>query len=242
MQWTGCVLGLALVLVGCAPQDLTVARSASLVTSTERVAALRSRLAARPDDPDVLKALGAENLRQGQWQAAAGAYHEALLVAPADRDATLGYGRALLGGGRYGAARAHGEAALAARRDREALILTGAALAAEGRAAEGAAHLAAARAAAPRDLAARTNLALALALAGDPSAYDVMREVAFAPDADPRHRRNLVVVGGMLGLDARARSDAAALGIRGRELAGILEIGRRARSEGARAFGVATAI
>lgn len=239
MRWMRCVLGLALAATGCVSQDGTVARSLSLTTSTERVATLRSRLAARPDDPDLLRDLGAEHLRQGQWQAAEGAYREALLVVPGDRAATLGYGRALLGGGRYAAARAHGEVALTIQRDREALVLTGIALAAEGRASEGAAYLTAARTAAPRDLAVRANLALALALAGDASAYDLIREAAFAPDADARHRRNLVLVGGMLGLDARARVDAAALGIGGGELSGILEIGRRARREGARAFGVA---
>lgn len=242
MRMAGIVPVLALLLAGCAPGGSDLGGTVSFATPGERVAALNARLAQRPNDPGLLSDIGAEHARAGRWDAAAGAYREALLVDPGRREANLGYGRALIGGGRYDAASAHALAAVEARRDREALLLAGVALTAQGRVQEGVARLAAARAADPRDLTARTNLALALALARDGRAYGLMREVAFAPDADPRHRRNLILVAGMLGLDAQARADAPALGISGSEAASILALGRRARTEGARAFGVASAI
>ena len=250
-QWIGglmrrigiAVALLALLVGGCAEQETRLAReSMGLVSSADRVAQLKAQLAARPNDARLLRAIGVEYARQARWTESAGAYREALLVAPSDRAAVLGYGRALVGGRNFAAARDAGLAALAGRRDREALMLAGVALAAERRTQDARTLLAEALALAPRDLAARTNLALALALAGDASAYGQMHMVAFAPDADLRHRRNLVLIGGILGLEDRARADGATLGIGAEEASAILAIGRRARTEGASAFGVAAVI
>ena len=234
---------LALIVAGCAEQNALLDReSMGLVSSADRVAQLKAQLAANPNDAALLRAIGVEYARQARWTESAGAYREALLVAPSDRAAVLGYGRALMGGRDFAAAREAGLAALRSRRDREALMLAGVALAAERRTQDSRTLLSEALALAPRDLAVRTNLALAAALAGDPTAYGEMRTVAFAPDADLRHRRNLVLVGGILGFEDQARAEAPTLGIGAEEAAAILAIGRRARSEGAAAFGVAAAI
>ena len=232
----------ALLLAGCGAQDGFRGEGLSLVSSTDRVAELRGQLAARPNDVRLLRSIGDEYARLARWSESAGAYREALLVAPGDREAALGYGRALVGGRSFAAASRYGLSALESRRDREALMLAGVALAAERRTADAEALLTEALALRPRDLAVRTNLAITQALAGDPNGYGQMRSTAYAPDADVRHRRNLVLVAGILGLDAQGRSDGRAFGLPEQEISAILAIGRQARTQGASAFGVASSL
>ena len=63
---------------------------------------------------------------------------------------------------------------------------------------------------APDDLDIRTNQALAAALADDgDAAVTTMREIAHSPVAEPRHRRDFVVVLGMTGHRAEAETDTA---------------------------------
>ena len=67
----------------------------------------------------------------------------------------------------------------------------------------------AASALAPDDLDIRTNLALAAALEGqETKAIDVARSVVSSPGAPPRHRRNLMIVYGLLGLVDEGRAAA----------------------------------
>jgi Flp pilus assembly protein TadD len=67
----------------------------------------------------------------------------------------------------------------------------------------------AASALAPDDLDIRTNLALAAALEGqETKAIDVARSVVASPGAQPRHRRNLMIVYGLLGLVDEGRATA----------------------------------
>ena len=93
---------------------------------------------------------------------------------------------------------------------------------------------------APRDLDVRSNLALVAALQGDATAYAIGRAVAFAPDAEYSHIRNMVLVGGITGNDASARNDAERRGLDPAEIGDILAVGRRARTQGMRAFTVLT--
>ena len=67
----------------------------------------------------------------------------------------------------------------------------------------------AASALAPDDLDIRTNLALAAALEGQENkAIDVARSVVTSPGAQARHRRNLMIVYGLLGLVDEGRAAA----------------------------------
>lgn len=237
--WLGrplAVGGLALVLAACTPQEFG-RQAGPGTTSDERIASLRSQLASRPEDTRLLNDIGAEYARQGSWQQAAGAFREALIVDPRNAEALLGFSGAQSALGGYDVALAHAERAGGGL---EALNLRGIALNGLGRRGEAIALFEAAFAAAPRDLDLRNNLALSLALGGRPEAYAVARGVAYAPEADVRHRRNFFLVAAILGLEGNAIVEGASLGVDAATVAEITAIGQRARAEGMGAFGVAT--
>ncbi len=226
------------LLAGCG--DRPFGRSVGpATTSDERIAELRGTLARQPESIAALTGIGREYARQARWPEAAGAYREALIVDPGNRDALLGFSAATSALGDYGTALTHAERAVAARPDLPALTLAGVALSGQGRQAEARATFERALAERPRDLDVRNNLAITMALAGDPAAVPTARGVAFAPDADVRHRRNYLMVAAIAGQEAVVRGDAARLGITEAAMAEIFEIGRRARSSGVAAFGVA---
>lgn len=233
------ILVLLLAIAGCASEPF--GRGVGLATtSDERIALLRGQVATNSNDLDALSDLGREYARQGQWERAAGAYREALIVNGGYRPALMGFSAAQSALGNYDVALAHADRAAGGRAQTDALILRGVALAGQRRMADARAVFDAAGRAAPRDLDVRNNLALSQALAGDPVGYTVMRNVAFAPNADLRHRRNLFLVAAILGMEGNAMAEAAALGIGKGEADTIFAIGRRARGQGMQAFGLAT--
>lgn len=229
--------GVCALVVGCAEDGRLATGGAP--RAEDRLALLETRLARNPRDVATLNAIGHEYARLGRWSRSAGAHREALILAPADRAAMMGFGGAQVGLADYAGAMEQGRRAMAGGADTPAMLLVSAAMAGGGRHAEARALIDRAMAADPADLDARNNLGLTLALAGDASAVAVTRAVAFAPTADLRHRRNHVMVAAMLGREGEARADAARLGIDGGVAEAVIALGRRARSEGARAFGVA---
>ena len=210
-----------------------------LSTSNSKIASLTQDLKKRPNDVGTLRNLGQEYAGIGRWHESLGAYREALILNQKDREAVLGFARAQIATGDYAGALRHAELALASKADARALLLKGGALVGLNRLSEARVVLRQAVDMNPRDLDLRSDLALAEAMAKDPSAYGLARSAAFAPDADIRHMRNLVLVGGILGVTAEATRDAGLLGIPPEEAKAIIAIGTRARNEGMRAFGVA---
>ncbi len=235
-----------LLLLGCAAPgggfDSDRTGRALLASSVpeSRIAYYNAAIARNSSDAEALRGLGREYARQAAWQSSAGAYREALIVNAGDVDALLGFGRAQIALGDAPGAYRSAAAALERRETLPALVLAGVALDMAGNRPEARAHYERALAKDRRDLDVRNNIALTMALSGDPGAHAAMTTVAFAPDADGRHRRNLVLVSAILGLDAQAAADASRLGLGAAERDAIVAIGRRARSNGAQAMGLAS--
>lgn len=226
------------LVVGCAETGGPGA-GPGVTRAEDRLALLETRLRRAPRDVGTLNAIGHEYARMGRWSLSAGAHREALLLAPSDRAAMMGFGGAQIGLADYAGGMEQGRRAMAGGADMPAMLLASAAMAGGGRHGEARALIDRAMAADPAHLDMRNNLGLTLALAGDASAVSVTRAVAFAPTADLRHRRNHVMVAAMMGQEAQARADATRLGIDAGVAEAVIAMGRRARSEGARAFGVA---
>lgn len=207
-------------------------------TSDQRVASFRADLAKRPDDVKALVGIGEEYARRSSWAKASGAYREALIVNATNRDALIGYASAEAALGQYGTSLSHAQSAIAQKGDVRALMAAATALNGQKRHNEAKALLNQALTQSPRDLDVRNNLALTLALAKDPAAYTLQRSVAFAPDSDFRHHRNFYLVAAILGREAAAKRDGAALGVSNAEIKSISAIGRKARAQGMAAFGV----
>src|SRR5262249_18548402 len=80
------------------------------------------------------------------------------------------------------------------------------------------------RALAPDDLDIATNLALAAALGDDAAKAEALaREIAQSPSAEPRHRRNLVIVFGMIGRSSDEARSVAPSDLSSRELGVLLK-------------------
>lgn len=207
-------------------------------TAVERVVELRRDLRGNPADVATLNKLGDLYADQGMWAESMGAFREALIIAPDNRNLLLGYGRGQLALGDFGGALA--TAQRAGTQDVRGMLLKSGGLAGAGRLPEARATLETARKMAPRDLDVRSNLALVAALQGDGAAYGIARAAAFAPDAEFSHIRNLVLVGGITGNDGAAREDGERRGLDPAEIGGILSVGHRARSQGMSAITVLT--
>lgn len=225
------------LLAACTDPEFGVSETRQ-TTAVQRVVELRRDLRTNPTNHKTLSDLGDLYARQGMWTESMGAYREALIVAPGDRDLLLGYGRGQLALGDFNGALT--TAAQAGGQDVRVLLLRAGGLAGAGRLAEARSTLETARAMAPRDLDVRSNLSLVAALQRDPQAYAIARATAFAPDADFSHIRNLVLVGGITGNDRAARDDGERRGLDSAEIAGILQVGHRARTQGMRAVTVLT--
>jgi Flp pilus assembly protein TadD len=164
--------------------------------------------------------LGDASLRAGQIGPAINAYRTALSKAPDDAEALFGLGSALI---RQGKA----EEALDALAQAAPIVKTAAAYdrlgiaqTLAGRLPEAQASFESGLALAPNDL---DNWALAAALDGkDNAAVEKMRQVVQSPAADVRHRRNFVVLLGIIGRTEEARA-AAPVGVSPRELRGLLD-------------------
>lgn len=227
---------LTAVVAACDPQFGV--EETRQTTATQRVAELRHDLRADPSNVEALRQMGKIYADQGLWVESMGAYREALIVAPSDRLLMLGFGRGQLAVGDY--AGAYKSAQQAGGGDVEVMLLRSGALAGMNRLTEARTELETARQMAPRDLDVRSNLGLVAALQGDATAYAIARAVAFAPDAEYSHIRNMVLVGGITGNDASARYDAERRGLDPAEIGDIIAVGRRARTQGMRAFTVLT--
>lgn len=222
-------------LTACNDPNFGMAETVT-TSAAQRVGQLKVQLRKQPNDTRVLGEIGRIYADQGFWTESMGAYREALIVSPGQRDLVLGYGRAQLALGDYpGALKS---AQQAGGSDVDVLLLKSGALAGQGQLENARLVLDQARAINPRDLDVRSNIALVAALSRDPQAYAIARAVAFAPDAQNRHIRNMILVGGIAGLDANARSDATQRGMDPAEIGDILAVGRRARVQGMRAFTV----
>lgn len=223
------------ILAGCAESQFGIEPTPQ-TSAAQRMAELRQDLGRDPNDGAALKEIGDMEARMGQWNQAMGAYREALLVQPRDREARLGYGEGQLALGDYTGALATAEQAGGS--DIRVMLLQAGALAGMNRLAEARQVLDRATTAAPRNLDVRMNIAIVAGLSRDPQAYPIARAAAFAPDSEYGHRRNLILVGGMTQMDQIARQDGAQLGLDPEEIAQILAVGRRARTQGMAAFGV----
>ena len=218
---------LGFLLAGCAGQALLDA-----VASTEKkpdqdgltrvasdveaqgqiVAALpiyEQAAAASSGDATAQARLGDAYTRAGKTDQAIKAYRAALAVAPDNPDALLGLGSAQLKAGDAEGAVTPLAKAAPIIKTMAAYNRLGLAQTLTGQFAQAHESFDAASALAPDDLDIRTNLALAAALEGqETKAIDVARSVVASPGALPRHRRNLMIVYGLLGLVDEGRAAA----------------------------------
>jgi len=178
--------------------------------------------AASSGDATAQVRLGDAYTRAGKTDQAIRAYRAALAVAPDNPDALLGLGSALVRAG-------DADGAVGALAKVAPIIKTmaaynrlGLAQTLTGQFAQAHQSFEAASALAPDDLDIRTNLALAAALEGqETKAIDVARSVVTSPGAEARHRRNLMIVYGLLGLTDEGRA-AAPKGLSANEVKKLL--------------------
>ena len=165
--------------------------------------------AASSSDATAQLRLGDAYTRAGKTDQAIQAYRAALAVAPDNPDALLGLGSALVKAG-------DADGAVVALAKVAPIVNTmtaynrlGVAQTLTGQFAQAHQSFDAASALAPDDLDIRTNLALAAALEGqETKAIDAARAVVTSPGAEARHRRNLMIVFGLLGRTDEGRAAA----------------------------------
>jgi Flp pilus assembly protein TadD len=216
---------LGFLLAGCAGQAFLDAatspdnpdqdglmRVASDVEAQGQITAalpLYERAAAGSNDPTAQARLGDAYTRAGKTDQAIQAYRAALAVAPDNPDALLGLGSAQLKAGDAENAVVPLAKVAPIIKSMAAYNRLGLAQTLTGQFAEAHQSFEAASALAPDDLDIRTNLALAAALEGQENkAIDVARSVVASPGAQARHRRNLMIVYGLLGLVDEGRAAA----------------------------------
>jgi len=170
----------------------------------------RQTVAASGNAPAANVRLGDAYMRANRIKPAINAYRAALIKDPNNNDALLGLGAALVQHGSLD----EGLADLAKAAPRvgtgAAYNRLGIAQIMVGQFADAQNTFEKGRAGAPNDLDIATNLALAAALAGDAdNAAALVHEIAQSPAAEERHRRNLVIVLGLIGRsDDEARAAA----------------------------------
>ena len=164
--------------------------------------------AASNDAPTQLR-LGDAYMRAGKIDQAIQAYRAALAVAPDNAAALLGLGTALVRTGDVdGGVVALAKAAPIVN-TMTAYNRLGVAQTLSGQFTQAHQSFDTASALAPDDLDIRTNLALVAALDGqETKAIDASRAVVTSPGAQARHRRNLMIVYGLLGLLDEGRASA----------------------------------
>ena len=215
---------LGFLLAGCAsqswldaaastePLDADLMKVASDIESQGQIVAalpIYERAAAGSNDAATQVRLGDAYTRAGKTDQAIQAYRAALAVAPDNPDALLGLGSAQLKAGD-----AEGAVVVLAKvapiiKTMAAYNRLGLAQTLTGQFAQARESFDAASVLAPDDLDIRTNLALAAALEGQENkAVDVARSVVASPGAQARHRRNLMIVYGLLGLVDEGRAAA----------------------------------
>lgn len=204
------------------------------------IALYKKAVREQPTNPHYLIGLARRYLGTMQWNLAAAGFREALLIVPGERQAMVGYSHALVAMGQYQESLQLASAVMNATPDTKAMLIAGVSLDGlkDTEASNGLyQHIIQMN---PRNLSARNNLALSLAFQGREEAYDIMRQVALSPDAQMRHKRNLVLVNVLLGHPENAKRDGNALNISPEITKQIVEIGRRARQQGVDTVGIAS--
>ena len=238
--------GLVLIAAACTPSGTTNigqswANDLGGVNSREaRVSLLRSSIRSDPNNLNALAALAQEHRAAGDWASASNAYREALLLDRGNVDLQLGYATTLTGQELFMEGYNYASAALRGRRSLSALITAGVALDGMNRPEEAQALYREALESQPRDLDTRSNLAISMALRGDPKALPEMFGVASAPDADIRHRANLILVAALLGRVNDATALGKQFGIGTKDVRKIIAKANEARKNGAAAIGIAS--
>jgi len=185
---------------------LQVAATLEEQGDTVAALALYQRATATPDDALIAHIrIGEIHIRTGNHRRAIAAFRAALALEPNSAEALLGLGSTLVqtndvGGGLVMLRRAAPVVRTAIAYNRLGLAETLA-----GNMPEAIAALGRAVALAPYDLDIRTNLALAAALDGQSdAAIRAAQEAAWSPQAEARHRRNLIIVLGLCRRGAEA--------------------------------------
>jgi Flp pilus assembly protein TadD len=206
-------------------QDGLMRVAADIEAQGQMVAALpiyERAAAASSSDTTAQVRLGDAYTRAGKTDQAIQAYRAALAVAPDNPDALLGLGSVLVKAG-------DAEGAVVALAKVAPIVNTmtaynrlGVAQTLTGHFAQARQSFDAASALAPDDLDIRTNLALVAALDGqETKAIDAARAVVASPGAEARHRRNLMIVYGLLGRADEGRA-AAPKGLSANEVKKLL--------------------
>ncbi|TIL36791.1 tetratricopeptide repeat protein [Mesorhizobium sp.] len=195
--------------------------------------ALYQRAAAMPDaKPSAFVKAGEAYMRAGYPAEAARAYQAALAKAPNDGGAMLGLGSAMMETGDIDAGmRALAQAAPLVNTS-SAYIRLGVAQTFAGQTAEAQTTFAQALKLAPGDLDVESNMALAAALEGNSAtALPLVQKISAAPDAQLHHKRNVVVVYGLLGQADQVRASPP-IGLATKEVNTLLARARTIRSKG----------
>ncbi|AZO31884.1 tetratricopeptide repeat protein [Mesorhizobium sp. M1B.F.Ca.ET.045.04.1.1] len=195
--------------------------------------ALYQRAAAMPDaKPSALVKAGDAYMRAGYPTDAAKAYQAALAKAPNDGEAMLGLGSAMIEAGDVEAGmRALAQAAPLVNSS-AAYNRLGVAQTFAGRTADAQATFAQALKLAPGDLDVETNMALAAALEDNSAtALPLVQKIAAAPNAQLHHKRNIVMVYGLLGQADQVKASPP-IGLMTKEVATLLARARTIRSKG----------
>lgn len=236
-------LTLLMLLYGCAQPatHFTPSSNPDNFDNSIDIALYKKAVRENPSNPYYLVSLAEKYVETSQWSMAAASFHEALLLAPTAERAILGKSYAHLALGDYETAFNLAQNGFGKELSLKAELIT--AIALDGLEKREQSNLIYTRLIEqnPRNLAARTNLALSLAFANDPYAYDVMRKVAYSPDAQLRHKHNLILVSALLGKIKRARLDGESFQISKDTVDQIIEVAGRARLHGVEVVGVANA-
>lgn len=194
--------------------------------------ALYERAAALPDaSPNALVKAGEAYMRAGYPEQAAKVYREALARSPNNGPALLGLGSVMIELGDADAGiRALTQAAPIFNTSR-AYNRLGVAQIFAGQLDQARESLAQALKLEPGDVDVQTNMALAAALEGDAAtALPLVQKVAAAPNAQLHHKRNVVVVYGLLGKADQIRA-AAPIGLTTKEVNTLLARAKSIRAE-----------
>jgi Flp pilus assembly protein TadD len=200
-------------------------RVASDIEAQGQIAAalpIYEQAAAASNDAAGQQRLGDAYTRAGKTDQAIQAYRAALAVAPDNPAALLGLGTALVRAGDAEGAVVPLAKAAPIIKSMTAYNRLGVAQTLAGQFAQAQQSFDAASALAPDDLDIRTNLALVAALDGqETKAIDATRAVVTSPGAEARHRRNLMIVYGLLGRADEGRA-AAPKGLSANEVKKLL--------------------
>lgn len=192
--------------------DADLMRVAADIESQGQVAAalpIYERAAAGSSDTATQMRLANAYARAGKTDQAIQAYRAVLTASPNNPDALLGLGSALVRAGDADGAVVELAKVAPMVNTMTAYNRLGVAQTLAGQFAQAQQSFDAASALAPDDLDVRTNLALAAALDGQEArAIHATRGVVGSPGAEARHRRNLMIVYGLLGRADEGRATA----------------------------------